>query len=341
MNSAARPSSSSVPVTGPANAAFLAALEYHLIYQEDDIQPHDYPAEKLAECMYAFQAEIMAVQPRAMAEMEEVNVLRFGYLVLGTLDALLHSGRWMDTVQYLAKCVKTHVEDSVIAPVNPFAPDLVKIHRELFLYLHRQHIWELLGNGSREAARQHFIDHVGPLALAVPPTSRMETFFRDLWRDINTVPALPRDLPRAAQTTCTYVKDYVFLYFPLFRPKHDGERSPLAIWGEDCSRRWLIWLPMLLVSSSVQEREADPAEHASGRWKPASRTGPVPRCSAMHSPAFSHDPAQIPATGCGGGSNSSGATSPASPGSCCWRSGGSPGCCRTAARLDGSCAVLV
>lgn len=83
-------------------------------------------------------------------------------------------------IQYLEKSVRRHAHQTVVpVPANTSPADLVNIHGELFLYLHRQYVWELLANGSTVAAQQHF-EHVRPLAQYVPPGSRLGGLFDNL-----------------------------------------------------------------------------------------------------------------------------------------------------------------
>lgn len=122
---------------------------------------------------------------QAMAELEDINIRNTGRFVLRVLNDLLSARRWLDVIQYLEKTVRRHAHQTVVpAPANAPPQDFVNIHGELFLYLHRQYVWELLANGNRVAAEQHFMKHVRPLAEYVPPGSRLRGLFNNLRANI-------------------------------------------------------------------------------------------------------------------------------------------------------------
>jgi len=139
------------------------------------------------------EEQLDAEEAELVAELEAVLAL-FEPQKVDRLVQLEDAGKWMTLAKYLKDCVEYHANDSVLVPVPECAyaddgtllPDgLVKVHAELFLSPHRQHVLELIAAGKdgsgRVAARRHFEEHVKPLWDAVPQDRRwLQSRFTEL-----------------------------------------------------------------------------------------------------------------------------------------------------------------
>ncbi|KAL6649248.1 hypothetical protein ACP70R_013472 [Stipagrostis hirtigluma subsp. patula] len=155
-----------------------------------------------------------------------------GKFVDWVLDTLVDAGRWMDVVGYLKKSVSFHAADSVVSvPAGTPSEDLEKIHAELFLQPHRQHVFELLARHDRDGARKHFVDHLEPLRTRAD--GRLRILFASVGLIVDgTLLDLP-NVTESARDACTAIKDYMYLYFPTLRPllvRRHGQQEPSQVW---------------------------------------------------------------------------------------------------------------